>query len=126
MHDLEKLIPAPVTHNDIGERLPYWSRRFPRSEAYEAAARAVLPPGWELYMAVDAADHPQTCAWDFGAFRTDNAAHVFGIRELGGAPKRLCASVSREHGGAVMFFDPEQLGEACQWCETQLAARKAS
>ena len=121
MQNLEKLIPAPVTHDALGERLPYWSRRFPRSEAYEAAARAELPEGWELYSVLDGDAHPNIAAKDFGATRLDERAMVFGIRELGGAPLRLCASIpGGERAAVTKFFEAGQLGEACRWCDEQI------
>ena len=119
MQNLENLIPPAVTTDDSGAVLPYWARRFPRSEAYEAAAHAVLPEGWELYSVLDA--HPNLAAKDFGATRLDQRAMVFGIRELGGEPKRLCASIPGGESIAVTkFFEAGQLGEACRWCDEQI------
>ena len=121
MQNLEKLIPPAVTTDAAGERLPYWARRFPRSEAYETAARAVLPAGWELYSVLDGDAHPNLAAKDFGATRLDQRAMVFGIRELGGEPKRLCASIpGGERAAVTKFFEAGQLGEACRWCDEQI------
>ena len=122
MQDLAKLIPPAVTTDDSGNVLPYWARRFPRSEAYEAAARAVLPEGWELYSVLDGDAHPNIAARDFGAVRLDERAHVFGVRDLGGEALNLRASIpgTAERIAVVKVFEAGDLAAACRWCDEQI------
>lgn len=127
------LIPAPVKHDAAGEGLPPWDWAWPRSEAYEAAATAVLPAGWVLYSVLT--EHSPTPeigeAWariagkDFGATRHDARAHVFGVREIDGSAKHLRAEVRGlgDFSGTEQNFDPGDLAAACAWCDEQIAGR---
>lgn len=117
-------IPAPVKHDENGNALRYYDYRFPRSEAYEAAVRPTLPPGWELYSVIDHPKDPGLCARDYGATRlADHRAYVTGVRYPDGQPNYLRASFRNRAGELLRdkTFPPTALAEACRWADERLA-----
>lgn len=117
------LIPAAVTTDEHGNALRYYDYRYPRSEAYEQAVKPTLPPGWELFSVIDAMRDPSLCARDYGAMRLDKRAHVLGYRYPEGEPRYLRAGYRNTEGAAMpgRTFEPDQLADACRWCDEQLA-----